>query len=156
MKPRLSRSAILLLAVFVFLMHGGGEAMSAESAAVELVTPSGPIAGLMNDGIEIYKGIPFAKPPVGELRFAPPKDVVPWSETLDCTEYGDIAVQRNAPYGLSMSEDCLTLNVWTPARGNGAESLPVYVFIHGGGMRRVAGRTRCMTERASPVTALPP
>lgn len=104
----------------------------ADTAKVELTTPSGPICGLRSGEISIYKGIPYAKPPV---RFAPPEDVEPWTETLNCENFGSIAVQIKKPerqQGLTMSEDCLTLNVWTPAQSD-SEKLPVYVWIHGGG-----------------------
>ncbi len=103
-----------------------------EQREVQLQTPSGPIRGTANNGIGMYKGIPYAKPPIGDLRFAPPKDAEPWTEVLDCSEFGAAAVQDTEPDGLTMSEDCLTLNIWTPASGKD-ESLPVYVWIHGGG-----------------------
>ncbi len=99
---------------------------------VILKTPSGPIKGVVEDGIGIYRGIPYAEPPLGELRFAPPQDIKPWTDELDCTAFGDIALQDAAGPGLTMSEDCLTLNVWTPTN-SADEKLPVYVWIHGGG-----------------------
>ncbi len=123
----------------------GGEVQPAESAAgaaqaenvtvapqAELQTQSGPVKGVVQDGVGIYKGIPYAKPPLGDLRFAPPQDAEPWADVLDCSAFGDIATQDSVSGGLSMSEDCLTVNVWTPATG-ADEKLPVYVWIHGGG-----------------------
>jgi para-nitrobenzyl esterase len=109
--------------------------MSSRQSSV--VTKSGPIQGLRENGVYAYKGIPYAKAPVGDLRFAPPQDVEPWTEVRDCTEYGPIAVQRPTIAMLldnsEQSEDCLTLNIWTPSAPEQADKLPVYVFIHGGG-----------------------
>jgi para-nitrobenzyl esterase len=103
-----------------------------------VVTNKGPIQGLGNgDGIYVYKGIPYAKAPVGDLRFAPPQDVEPWTEVLDCTDYGPMAIQRPISAIVTknpeQSEDCLTLNIWTPCAPDTKDKLPVYVFIHGGG-----------------------
>ena len=128
--------AVLFCAVLSCLLpHAATAAVSSVTAA----TPCGRVNGLLSNGIETYKGIPYAKPPLGELRFAPPEDVEPWGEPLDCTEYGSIALQERAQYGLSMSEDCLTLNVWTPARDGREDKLPVYVFIHGGAYAQGSG-----------------
>ena len=123
------------------ILHLSPCAASAASSAptVSLTTPSGPIVGVLSGGIEAYKGIPYAEPPLGERRFAPTEAVRPWTEPLDCTDYGPMAMQESAKYGLSMSEDCLSLNVWTPARGGRGEKLPVYVFIHGGAYAQGSG-----------------
>jgi para-nitrobenzyl esterase len=93
--------------------------------------------GVQQDGIYVYRGIPYAKPPVGELRFAPPQDTEPWTDALDCTKYGPIVPQwLTIPIPLDnteQSEGALILNVWTPSAPNKTDKLPVYVFIHGGG-----------------------
>ncbi len=109
--------------------------LPAAASSVELATPSGPILGVSLDGLSIYKGIPYAEPPE---RFAPPQTVIPWTETLDCTEFGPTAIQARTYEGLEMSEDCLTLNIWTPAQ-SADEKLPVYIWIHGGGFAQGAG-----------------
>lgn len=100
-----------------------------QSEKVNLTINDGPIQGLKTDDISIYKGIPFASCPV---RFAPPEDAKPWTDTLVCEEYGPIPVQAGMNEDQTMSEDCLNLNVWTPAK-SGDEKLPVYVWIYGGG-----------------------
>jgi para-nitrobenzyl esterase len=85
----------------------------------------------------VYKGIPYAKAPLGDLRFAPPQDKEPWTKALDCTDYGPMAIQQVTSAIVTekpdQSEDCLTLNIWTPAAPDTTDKLPVYVFIHGGG-----------------------
>jgi para-nitrobenzyl esterase len=102
-----------------------------------VTTTKGPIQGVKTDGIYTYKGIPYAKAPVGDLRFAPPQDIEPWIEVLDCTDYGPMAIQHPmddiVTKNPEQSEDCLTLNIWTPSAPNAGNKAPVYVFIHGGG-----------------------
>jgi para-nitrobenzyl esterase len=91
--------------------------------------------------VESFKGVPYAEPPVGALRWRPPVPVAPWSGPRDAGQVGAICIQppANGDNGvgpLPMSEDCLTLNVWAPARNEGGEReqpLPVMVWIHGGG-----------------------
>lgn len=80
-----------------------------------------------------FRKIPFAQPPIGELRFKAPVPVVPWQHVLDCTNYGPVCWQTNR---LPASEDCLHLNVFTrnlPSPTNSSDLKPVIVFIHGGG-----------------------
>ena len=79
-----------------------------------------------------WKGIPFAAPPVGELRWRAPRDPAPWAGVRDASRFGGRAVQFSPiGGGISGTEDCLYLNVWRPR--DAENGLPVYVWIHGGG-----------------------
>ena len=109
----------------------------------------GPITGTptvqWSYGVRLYRGIPYAAPPVGTLRWRSPQPVVPWEGVKAADHFSQVCMQPATDTegnawreGLvPMSEDCLYLNVWTPAQ-SAAEKLPVMVFIHGGGNTRGA------------------
>ena len=102
---------------------------------------SGRISGEERDGVRSYKGIPFAAPPVGDLRWKPPQPVKPWDGVRDCTKFGTVCPQPKSILGQKQeqaSEDCLFLNVWTAAKKTDAK-LPVMVWIHGGGWTTGSG-----------------
>jgi para-nitrobenzyl esterase len=90
----------------------------------------GLVQGTVEDGLAVYLGIPFAAPPVGDLRWRPPRPVSGWDGVRQASQYAPAPVQGSRT-GPGMGEDCLYLNVWTPAK-SANEKLPVLVWIHGG------------------------
>lgn len=100
-------------------------------------TTSGKVQGFEQRAITVWKGIPFAHPPIARHRFLPPQPLHPWSGVLDATQFRPASLQSarlenaSAVTGLSTSEDCLALNIWSP--GADHERRPVMVYIHGGG-----------------------
>lgn len=101
----------------------------ASGSSDEVRTQEGQVKGSTASGVTSFKGIPFAAPPIGVLRWRAPQPVRPWSKTLDATKFGPSCMQTD---DLPKSEDCLTLNVWRPAAPGG--HLPVMVWIYGGAL----------------------
>lgn len=107
-------------------------------------TTSGRISGTEERGVGIFKGIPYAAPPLGEKRFRPPQPVMPWTDTREALAYGNLAIQADNVFALppdlmaifplggveEMGEDCLYLNVWTS--GTSGAKRPVLFWCHGG------------------------
>jgi para-nitrobenzyl esterase len=111
-------------------------ALSAQ-ASTSVRIESGPIQGQAAAGVIAFKGIPYAQPPVGALRWRAPQPVQPWTAVRAATQYGADCMQHPfggdaAPLGVKPAEDCLYLNVWRPA-ASADKPLPVMVWIHGGG-----------------------
>lgn len=117
----------------------GGGSNGATSGANSTADPSlvltdaGSLQGVKSDDVVSFKGIPFAAPPVGDLRWRPPQAVAPWSSVRAADRFGNDCKQASGstPPANPVSEDCLYLNVWRPANASGP--LPVMVWIYGGG-----------------------
>jgi para-nitrobenzyl esterase len=116
-----------------------GDPRAAEDGRL-VTTTSGPVLGTVGTDAREFSGIPYAAPPVGALRWTPPRPATPWSRPRDATKPGPVCAQLpyNKPVGDAVGEDCLTLNVTTP-RGASAARRPVMVFLHGGDLTSGSG-----------------
>ena len=105
-------------------------------------TSYGALRGDASGDVLVFRGVPYAAAPIRELRWRPPQPAVSWAGARDATAFGavapqDIPPERLAKRGLTMSEDCLTLNIWTAAADD--DRRPVLVFLHGGGQTQGYG-----------------
>ena len=122
-----------LLCLFVFGFFSPVLRADQKTPVVEIA--SGKLTGVVLDepaSLAVFRGIPYAAPPVGELRWRPPCPVESWDGVRACDKFSAISWQRRKSSS-SMSEDCLYLNIWTTGVGK-ADKLPVMVWIHGGGL----------------------
>ncbi|GAA2152881.1 carboxylesterase/lipase family protein [Actinomadura napierensis] len=109
-----------------------------------VATESGPVEGIQSRdrSVTVFRGIPYAAPPIGDLRWRPPRPAEPWEGVRRAHAFGPVCPQppsgELAGLDLPMSEDCLTLNVWTGAESP-EERRPVLVWVHGGGFRLGTG-----------------
>jgi len=125
--------AVVLLLVSVLILPTAAAPPPSEAPVVN--TDSGSVSGVTANGVSSFRGMPFAAPPVGALRWRAPQPAKSWSGVLAADKFGPACMQ---PDDVPKSEDCLTLNVWRPA-GQLSGKLPVMVWIYGGAL--VHGRT---------------
>ena len=119
----------LIAAIALFLCFNAAAAVKVEGGLVE---------GTAEKGLTVYRGIPFAAPPVGDLRWRAPQPAEKWEGVLKADKFAPMCMQNmpgmpgKPPGEANQSEDCLYLNVWTPAKSE-SERIPVMVLIYGGG-----------------------
>ena len=118
------------------LVLAGLLALSAPAWAqspVTVTTRLGALEGEARDGVRVFKGVPFAQPPVGDLRWRAPEPATAWSGVRDASRFGPACLQPKTAFTdyEAISEDCLYLNIWAP---EGARDAPVMVWIHGGSL----------------------
>ena len=142
-KGNLPACVLVIFVIFTGLvLFAGCIQRGPESGIVK--TDAGYVSGMNENGIEIYRGIPYAAPPTGDLRWRPPALVQPWNGTRDAKVFSAACPQpvsadpSSGDIPANMSEDCLYLNLWTPAK-SADDKLPVMVFIHGGAFAQGAG-----------------
>jgi len=135
--PSTRLQQFLLTATLAALVSSASIAQAQSGSSLEVSTKLGKVAGKQEGDIRTFLGIPFAAPPVGPLRWREPMPAASWKGVRQATSFGPHCMQ--APFFEDMifrdpgpSEDCLTLNVWTPAKDKAAK-LPVMVWIYGGG-----------------------
>ncbi len=137
MKPSNKAGKVLLAAAMAGSISGGALAQPIVQA------PAGPVQGVTGETVTVYKGLPYAQPPIREKRWRAPEPLSPWTETLVADEFAAGCPQPSAPADNlyapqlpKLSEDCLYLNVWAP---NNVENAPVMVWVHGGSLVSGAG-----------------
>ncbi len=125
-----------------WVQRPNGTALAGKKTGADEVvsTKTGLVAGVVLDkqsGLTVFRGIPYAKPPVADLRWRPPQPPVPWEGVRICDKFGAAGPQSlsSNEQGEATSEDCLYLNVWTTRTGAEAKR-PVMVWIHGGGLNQ--------------------
>lgn len=133
------RSLLTVFAIFASAPQSSFAADRVKTANGILESTTPP-----KDGVRSFKGIPFGQPPVGDLRWREPQPVKNWTGVRNADQFGPRCMQRTTPASdywfrsNGMNEDCLYLNVWTPAK-SGKEKLPVLVYVFGGGFQNGDG-----------------
>lgn len=141
--------SVTMAAAAAALMVSMGGVGHADGAGLVVTVESGRLSGEASDGVAIFRGVPYAAPPVGALRWRPPAPPKAWSDVRDARQFGPACLQRGPTgakdltlYGGApepTSEDCLTLNIWAPAPASTRTGAPVLVWLHGGSGRMGAG-----------------
>ena len=127
--------ATILLSLLSLVAHAANRPLA--------VVENGQLQGAVEYDMQVFKGIPYAAPPVGELRWRPPQPAASWSDIRDANQFGDSCPQmyvKNLSVGLALpgNEDCLKLNIFKPQKSG--KDLPVMVWIHGGALQTDGSR----------------
>lgn len=125
--PQMNRRSFLSHAAMAVAGTQLAFAQSVNGPVVQ--TSLGTLRGTQEDGVSVFRGVPFAQPPVGPLRFRAPQPALPWKGVREATRFAAAAMQSGAS-DILQSEDCLYLNIWAPSQPG---PHPVFVWIHGGG-----------------------
>ena len=141
---RLVVAAFLLAPLSFAQQPPSGEASLNPQRSAMVKAPAGAVEGQMQGDLRVFKGIPYAMPPVGSARWRPPVPMKPWDGVRQAIDFGPACFQPNsklssvyATLPMPMSEDCLTLNVWAPSE---ARNAPVFFWIHGGALTSGSSR----------------
>lgn len=147
-------SRTMLLELFLLMiacLAAARPSIKSETDAVKVSLPIFTVQGAVSDNsssVRVFRGIPYAEPPIGELRFRPPVTKRPVPGIIDATKFKEICpiwnqggasiyteyITGNTPYTyLKQGEDCLNLNIWTPINATHDSDLTVMIWVHGGG-----------------------
>ena len=126
----LTRRDFLRTSAFALAASQFPHALRAQAGSTMVHTPLGNLRGTVENNVRVFRGVPFAEPPVGDRRFRAPVPKQGWTGVRDAVQFAAEAWQPQTPT-VPKSEDCLYLNIWAPERVD--KPLPVFVYIHGGG-----------------------